>query len=219
LGIRGSLDARPRLNEVTACEPVRAGLDSAALAGGADPSLVWPRQRPALRGAGAIVGALAARFGDRRGPLLFADAGFDAVAGNSLFTHMNERNQFFNLGVFRRATCAGAMLLLTVSGTRVLDQAETGSIIAVMLALPKGGLTAARAAFDAGPGFCFLRQHGDPASSRYEYEVTFLSQACIARHWPRYFELQDIVRGAIRHFQDIVGLRRHDDSVAPEPER
>ena len=54
---------------------------------------------------------------------------------------------------------------------------------------------------------------------RYDYEVTFLSQACIARNWPRYFELQDIVRGAIRHFQDIVGLRRRDDSVAPEPER
>jgi len=151
--------------------------------------------------------------------LPFADAAFDAVAGISVFTHMNERNQFFYLDELRRVTRAGAMLFLTVSGTRVLERAETDSIIATMLALPKGGLAAARAAFDGGPGFCFLRQHGSLTSRRYEYGVTFISEAYIARNWSRYFELQDIVRGAIHDFQDIVVLRRRDDTSTPEPER
>ena len=152
--------------------------------------------------------------------LPFADAAFDAVAGISVFTHMNERDQFFYLDELRRVTCAGAMVFLTVSGTRVLERAETDSIIATMLALPEGGLAAARAAFDAaGHGFCFLRQHGHLTSRRYEYGVTFISEAYIARNWSRYFELQDIVRGAIHDFQDIVVLRRRDDTSTPEPER
>ncbi|MGH8136476.1 MAG: methyltransferase domain-containing protein, partial [Steroidobacteraceae bacterium] len=150
--------------------------------------------------------------------LPFADAAFDAVAGISVFTHMNERDQFFYLDELRRVTRAGAMLFLTVSGARVLERAETESIIATMLALPKGGLAKARAAFDAGPGFCFLPQLGHLTSSRYEYGVTFISEAYIARNWSRYFELQDIVRGAIHDFQDIVVLRRRDDTSTPEPE-
>jgi hypothetical protein len=100
-----------------------------------------------------------------------------------------------------------------------LERAETDSIIATMLALPKGGLAAARAAFDGGPGFCFLCQHGSLTSRRYKYGVTFISEAYIARNWSRYFELQDIVRGAIHDFQDIVVLRRRDDTSTPEPER
>ena len=210
----------------------RAGLDSAALAGGADPSHVWAaaststsrrwRDCEGLGGSApeAVVRlSRSARFRDWSRPLPFADAGFNAVAGNSVFTQMNGRNQFFYPGVFRRATRAGAMLFPAVSGARVLERAESGSIIAAMLASPTSGLAAARAALDAGPGFCFLRQHGDPASSRSNYGVTSISQACIARNWSRYFELQDVVRGAIHNFQDIVGLRRRDDSAVPEPIR
>ncbi|PZR80455.1 MAG: hypothetical protein DLM68_19610 [Hyphomicrobiales bacterium] len=151
--------------------------------------------------------------------LPFADADFDAVAGISVFTHMNERDQFFYLDELRRVTSAGAMLFLTVSGARVLERAETDPNIAKMLALPEGGLVTARAAFDAGPGFCFLLQHGHLTSSEYEYGVTFISEAYIARNWSRYFEVQDIARGAIHDFQDIVVLRRRDDTSTPEPGR
>jgi hypothetical protein len=45
------------------------------------------------------------------------------------------------------------------------------------------------------------------------------SEVYITRNWSRYFELQDIVRGAIHDFQDIVVLRRRDDYSTPEPER
>ncbi|MGH6850170.1 MAG: methyltransferase domain-containing protein [Methylocella sp.] len=149
--------------------------------------------------------------------LPFADADFDAVVGISVFTHMNERDQFFYLDELRRVTRAGAMLFLTVSGARVLERAETEPDIAGMLALPEGGLATARAAFDAGPGFCFLLQYGHLTSKDYEYGVTFISEAYIARNWSRYFEVEDIVPGAIHDFQDIVVLRRRDDTATPGP--
>jgi SAM-dependent methyltransferase len=151
--------------------------------------------------------------------LPFADADFDAVVGISIFTHMNERDQFFYLGELRRVTRAGAMLFLTVSGARVLERAETDPNIADMLAMPEGGLVMARAAFDTGEGFCFLLQHGHLTSKDYEYGVTFISEAYIARNWSKYFEVQGIVRGAIHDFQDIVVLKRRDDASTPEQER
>jgi SAM-dependent methyltransferase len=151
--------------------------------------------------------------------LPFADANFNAVVGISIFTHMNEQDQFFYLGELRRVTRAGAMLFLTVSGARVLERAETDSNIADMLAMPEGGLVMARAAFDTGEGFCFLLQHGHLTSKDYEYGVTFISEAYIARNWSKYFEVQGIVRGAIHDFQDIVVLKRCDDASTPEPER
>ena len=151
--------------------------------------------------------------------LPFADAAFDAVVGISIFTHMNERDQFFYLDELRRVTRAGAMLFLTVSGARVLARAETDPNIAEMLALPEGGLVTARAAFDGGHGFCFLLQHGHLTSKDYDYGVAFISEAYIARNWSKYFEVEDIARGAIHDFQDIVVLRRRDDASTPAPER
>ncbi|MCI0468424.1 MAG: methyltransferase domain-containing protein, partial [Beijerinckiaceae bacterium] len=57
-------------------------------------------------------------------PLPFASGRFDAVVSISVFTHMDEQNQFFFLGELRRVTRAGAALFLTVSGARVLERAE-----------------------------------------------------------------------------------------------
>ena len=276
MGIRGSLDAWLRLNEVTAFESARArdwvapfpppalmhrtsALDNdqhlaahgvailGALAGVSQKPL---RDYRDLLDFGIGAGRLARMFKGFQGryvgadidadnvawiagnlpwvqavktepgrALPFADAGFDAVIGISVFTHMNEPNQFFYLDELRRVTRAGAMLFLTVSGTRVLERAETDSIIATMLALPQGGLAAARAAFDAGPGFCFLRQQGGLTSRRYEYGATFISEGYIAHNWSRYFEVQNIARGAIHDFQDIVVLRRRDDAPELPPER
>jgi hypothetical protein len=113
--------------------------------------------------------------------LPFADADFDSVAGTSVFTHMNERNQFFYLDELQRVTSAGAKLFLTVSGARVLERAETEPNIAKMLAMPEGGLVTARAAFDAGPGFCFLLQHGHLNSREYEGKSKCLRQSALMR--------------------------------------
>lgn len=151
--------------------------------------------------------------------LPFPDAAFDAVVGISVFTHMNEPDQFFYLDELQRVTRAGAMLFLTVSGARVLERAETDPNIAEMLALPEGGLVTARAAFDGGLGFCFLLQHGHLTSKDYEYGAAFISEAYIARNWSKYLEVENIARGAIHDFQDIVVLRRRDDASTPEPER
>ncbi|MGH6840561.1 MAG: class I SAM-dependent methyltransferase, partial [Methylocella sp.] len=150
--------------------------------------------------------------------LPFTDADFDAVASISVFTHMNERNQFFYLDELRRVTRAGAILFLTVHGALALERAETDPKIAEMLAVPEGGLAKARAAFDGGLGFCFLLQHGHLTTKDYEYGVAFIAEAYIARNWSKYFEVQDIARGAIHDFQDIVVLKRRDDASTPAPE-
>ncbi|WOJ91129.1 methyltransferase domain-containing protein [Methylocapsa polymorpha] len=143
--------------------------------------------------------------------LPFSDARFDAVVSVSVFTHMNEQNQLFYLEELRRVTQPGAILFLTVSGERVLARAESEPAIAAMLAAPEGGLAAARTAFNAGSGFCFLLQHGHLTSTANEYGVTFISESYVASHWSRYFDVQDIRCGAIHDFQDIVVLRRRDD--------
>jgi hypothetical protein len=77
-----------------------------------------------------------------------------------------------------------------------------------MLAMPPGGLDAARAAWRADAGFVFVRQEGHLTSSAYEYGITFISMAYIKQRWSAYFDVEAIAVGAIHDFQDIVVLRR-----------
>lgn len=147
-------------------------------------------------------------------PLPFANGSFDAVVGISVFTHMDERHQLLYLNELRHVTRPGAALFLTVSGARVLERAENEPDITAMLAMPAEHVAVARKAFDAGPGFCFLPQRGHLSSRRYPYGNTFISEAYIGRNWSRYFEIVEIVRGAIHDFQDLVVLQRRDDHSA-----
>ncbi|MCI0600105.1 MAG: methyltransferase domain-containing protein [Beijerinckiaceae bacterium] len=146
-------------------------------------------------------------------PLPFASGRFDAAVSISVFTHMDEQHQFFYLAELRRVTRAGAVLFLTVHGARVLERAEASPLIAAKLELPEGGLSLARAAFDRGAGFYFVPLHCHLSSIRYQYGSTFISEAYIAKNWAGYFEIENIVRGAIHDFQDLVVLRRRDDGA------
>ncbi len=147
-------------------------------------------------------------------PLPFTNGSFDAVVAISVFTHMDEQRQFLYLDELRRVTRPGAALFLTVSGARVLERAETEPAITAMLAMPADHVGVARKAFGAGPGFCFLPQRGHLSSRRYPYGNTFISEAYIGRNWSKYFDIVEIVRGAIHDFQDLVVLQRRDDISA-----
>ena len=146
-----------------------------------------------------------------RQPLPFSESTFDAVFSISVFTHINEADQFYYLDELRRVTAPGARLFLTVAGERALQRAENESRILQMLAMPAGGLDAARAALSGRPGFCFLRQQGHLTSNDYEYGITFISEDYIKQRWSAYFDLEKIAVGAIHNFQDIVVLRRRAD--------
>ena len=143
-----------------------------------------------------------------RQPLPFPDSTFDAVFSISVFTHMSESDHLWYLAELRRLTVPGARLFLTVAGERALQLAENEPKVLQMLAMPSGGLNAARAALRGGQGFCFQRQNGHLTSKAYEYGITFISQAYIEQKWSEYFDLEKVAIGGIHDFQDIAVLRR-----------
>lgn len=143
-----------------------------------------------------------------RQPLPFQDSTFDAVFSISVFTHMSEPDHFYYLNELRRVTVPGARLFLTIAGERALQRAENESNVLQMLAMPTGGIDAARAALRGGPGFCFVRQNGHLTSNAYEYGITFISETYIKQRWSEYFDLEKIAIGGIHDFQDIAVLRR-----------
>jgi SAM-dependent methyltransferase len=143
-----------------------------------------------------------------RQSLPFGGATFDAVFSISVFTHMNETDQFYYLNELRRVTIPGARLFLTIAGERALQRAENELKVFEMLAIPRRGLDAAGRALRGGSGFCFLKQNGHLTSNDYEYGITFISEAYIKQRWSEYFDLETIAIGGIHDFQDIAVLRR-----------
>ncbi len=146
--------------------------------------------------------------------LPFPDHSFDAVISISVFTHMNERDQFFYLEELARVAQPGATLMLTVHGERALRRAEEEPGIFDMLQVPPESIPATRAVFPQ-PGFSFIRQHRNFANAffkyftrdRYEYGITFISEAYVREKWSKYFDVVKVCTGAIHDFQDIVVLR------------
>jgi SAM-dependent methyltransferase len=147
--------------------------------------------------------------------LPFPDRTFDAVVSVSVFTHMNERDHLFYLDELKRVTAAGARLLLTVCGVRVIERAEQATSVLQMLSIPPGELAKAREALDHGNGFHFVRHQGHLTSEAYEYGIAFISPTYIAQRWSQFFEVEDVVAGGIHDFQDIVVLRRTPRDAVP----
>jgi len=140
-----------------------------------------------------------------RAPLPLADKSFDCIISISVFTHMNETDQFFYLSELARVAKPGAILMLTVHGERALKRAETEDMIFNMLSVPRSGIVETRSLFPS-PGFKFIRQDGHLTSDKYEYGITFISRAYVEKEWSRYF---DVLPGtaAIHDFQDVMVLR------------
>jgi SAM-dependent methyltransferase len=145
---------------------------------------------------------------ESRHPFPFPDSTFDAVFSISVFTHMNELDHLWYLDELRRVAAPGARLFVTIAGERALQRAENEPNVLKMLAMPTGGLDAARAALRGGSGFCFLRQRGHLTSNAYEYGITFISDTYIKQRWLEFFELETVAAGGIHNFQDIAVLRR-----------
>lgn len=155
----------------------------------------------------------------------FPARAFDCIISISVFTHMNMRDQLFYLGELARLAKPGATLLLTVHGERALARAEQESRIFEMLAVPRESIQATRGLFPL-PGFSFIPQYSDFAAApeagargllsalyrrlsanRYEYGITFISEAYIRREWAKHFDVVGFCPAAIHDFQDIVVLK------------
>lgn len=142
-----------------------------------------------------------------RRPLPFPEGRFDAVISISVFSHMNEKDQFFYLGELARIVRPGAIVMLSIHGERALARAETEEKIFKMLQVPPEALVKTRRKLSEG-GFRFIRHWwGHLTTLFYAYGQTFISRAYIEREWKKYFDVLDIRSGAIHDFQDIVVLK------------
>ena len=141
-----------------------------------------------------------------RKPFPFAGKRFDCVISISVFTHMNESDQFFYLKELSSITRPGAILMLTVHGERALQRAENEPDIFKMLAIPARSVKTTRQLF-ANEGFSFNLQNGHLTTSEYEYGITFTPEAYIRRTWNQYFDVLQVASSAIHDFQDIVVLQ------------
>lgn len=140
--------------------------------------------------------------------LPFADGAFDVAISISVFTHMNCDDHLFYLGELRRVVQPGGHLLLTVHGERALTRAANEDRVFDILSIPRAAVDAAQQAFASRDGFHFVRQKGHLTTWRYDYGITFISEAYVRRVWARFFEVLEVRVGAIHNFQDIVVLKR-----------
>ncbi len=139
--------------------------------------------------------------------LPFADKSFDLIISVSVFSHMNERDQFFYLKQIARIAKPGAIIMLTIHGERALQRAETEENIFKMLAVSQKAFLRESRALKT-KGFGFIRQWGGHLNSLlYPYGITFISDSYVKAEWTKYFELKSVHHGAIHDFQDIVVLQ------------
>ena len=138
-----------------------------------------------------------------RAKLPCADQQFDCVISVSVFTHMNEEDSRFYLRELQRVSRPNATLLLTVHGRRASERAMQQANIADMLAIPRGDIAAASLSMEAG-GFHFTKKSGHLTTDQYEYGISFTSEPYIRKEWSEFFDVTEVVPGAIHDFQDIV---------------
>jgi SAM-dependent methyltransferase len=169
-------------------------------------------------------------------PLPFEPRQFDGASAISVFSHLTEANHLFYLEELRRVTRPHATVFITVHGERALQRAEVEAPIFALLEISDVSLRQVRADFASGAGYSFILQNGHLTSAPknrdvkgwrrlwrrrraargeetvfYEYGITFIDAAYITHNWSRYFDVINILPGAIHDFQDLIVLRRRDD--------
>lgn len=133
------------------------------------------------------------------------DGRFDCIISISVFTHLSEADHLFYLSELARVSRPGATVMLTVHGERALERANTDELIFDLLEIPEPEVEAVREVFP-DPGFRFVLQNGHLTSDEYEYGISFIGRTYIERTWSRYFDVVDVLPGAIHDFQDVVVL-------------
>lgn len=136
-------------------------------------------------------------------PVAFDDGRFDLVLGYSVFTHLNVSYQDAWLGELQRLVRPGGILLLSISGPRMLDHTLTKSTHTNLddLRQQLGTFTSDGILHWVGDGW---EQHF-PAY----YHTTFHTHQYIRDHWSRWFAVLGVdASGPARMPQDVVILGR-----------
>jgi SAM-dependent methyltransferase len=132
-------------------------------------------------------------------PLPFADGSFDLVYGISVFTHLSETDQDRWLAELQRITKPGAAVLMSIQAEIAFLRADGD--FQRFLALEQTGFHVY--------GRCPDLDEVLPEVKKTDYyKNVFHSRRYIYQHWNRYFEIVDVIDGAIAGYQDLVVMRR-----------
>jgi SAM-dependent methyltransferase len=136
-------------------------------------------------------------------PISVPDSRFDLVLAYSVFTHLDVEYQDAWLNELRRVVAPSGMLLLTISGPRMLDHTLNKSGQANI-----GDLAKRVPQFQAD-GILHWRGEGWERLFPDYYHTTFHSHAYVKGHWSRWFEVVGIYADTPAEMpQDVVVLRR-----------
>jgi SAM-dependent methyltransferase len=132
-------------------------------------------------------------------PTHFANESFDLVYGISVFTHLSETDQDRWLAELQRITRPGAAVLMSLQGEIAFLRADGD--FKRFLQLEKTGLHIY--------GRCPDLDDVLPEVKKNEYyQNVFHSRRYIYEHWGRYFQIMDVLDGALAGYQDLAVMRR-----------
>jgi SAM-dependent methyltransferase len=132
------------------------------------------------------------------GPTPFADGRFDLVLGGSVFSHLNEDDQFRWLGELRRIAKPGGLVLVSIHGPGMIGFHSVE-------AAPIERLAAEGFAFFPNPsGLTAIVEAA-------RYGAAFHTHDYVKQRWPAYFDVLEILPFFNNNLQDLVVLRRRAD--------
>lgn len=128
-------------------------------------------------------------------PMPFPDATFDLIIGNSVMTHLSEKEQFLWLAELCRVSRPGATVLLSVHG----------EIAVAFSSKPMDWIDVWRAkGIDASSRNLDLSNY---ITDDDYYRNVYHTEEYIRKYWAKYFDIRRIVKRAISH-QDVVVLTK-----------
>ncbi len=167
-------------------------------------TLLWLAQHPASFAlAGSDIDAGAIRwcrrhytFADFRTngtypPTSYAPESFDLIYTISVFTHLNEPQQFAWLREFERLLEPGGLALISVLGRDVWQHLPPHHVRTM-----------------EEKGFIFVGF--EPTSDLFpqSYQTTYHSRAYIEEHYPAWFDILDYIPRGVNNHQDLLVLRK-----------
>lgn len=124
---------------------------------------------------------------NHRPPLPFDDATFDVVSTTSVFTHLDEVDQFLWLAELRRVLKPDGVLLASVHGRECVQHYPYWVRRKI-----------------ADRGFVYARTDAESKWFPSWYQVAWHSREYIDREWSRLFAIRDYRPRAINAYQDLV---------------
>jgi len=129
---------------------------------------------------------------------------FDLIYSISVLSHTSEESQDLILKELSRITSPDGILLISVHSDRAMERTSEQKIFD-MLGVDRGLFELAQNDF-YNNRHAFILQQGHLTTRKYRYGITFLSSGYIHSHFSKWFNVLDIVDGAIHDFQSIVVL-------------